>query len=98
MMASLYQRRSFSGSASLLRAGTSVARWSMLGNARSRGKIVELLLAPLVAAESEDVRRADLRVQLDVVAPPAPQVTRVGAQVVRLERLSALDTQLVQLE
>src|SRR5258708_10951037 len=96
MTASLYQSRSFSGSVSPLGGGTSVARWSMRGNVS--GEVFELLLGALVATEPEDMRRADVWIQLDVVARPMPQVARVGEQVVDLEGLPARDPKLIEVE
>src|SRR5258706_6981426 len=95
MTASLYQSRSFPDSVSPLGACTSIARWSMR---EGSGEVFELLLGALVATEPEDMRRADVWIQLDVVARPMPQVARVGEQVVDLEGLPARDPKLIEVE
>src|SRR5436309_6676964 len=62
------------------------------------GEIVEIPLGVRVPAQAQHVRWTDLRIELDVVARPAPEVTRVGEQIVRLEDLPGIDAQLGQIQ
>src|SRR5215472_18914460 len=91
-MASLYQSRSLTGSTGVV--GVAATGWSI----RASGEVVELLLARLPAADAEDVRRADVRIELDIVVPAAPDVTRVAQEIVNLEGLSFGNAEDVQVE
>src|SRR2546430_15091640 len=97
MMASLYQRRSFPASVSPLGGDTvSVASWSM--PRIWSGEVIEVALGSQPAAQAQHVRGTDLRIELDVVAWPAPEVPRVGEQIVRLEHFAGIDAQLDQIQ
>src|SRR5437867_2166511 len=105
MRASLYHRGSF---ASMIvpktpfsreppaSAAPALAGGSRLNGARrSKSQVVfKISLGAHAAADAEDVGRHDVRVQLDVVARPLPEVAGVAEQLVQLVRLVPVQAEL----
>src|ERR1700751_4850751 len=98
MTASLYQSGSFHQSTSVVGCVSAVASWSIERWVGRLEEVVEVALGMHAPPDAEDVRRAHLRVQLAVVPRGAPEIARAGEQIVRLEALSGVDTQLIELQ
>src|SRR5579872_4765687 len=61
-------------------------------------EILEITLAAHLSANSEDVSRYDVRVELNVITAAVPCVTCAAQEIVHLERSIGVDTQYGQVE
>src|ERR1700757_4872209 len=98
MIASLYQSGSFHQSTSVVGCVSAVASWSIERWLGRLEEVVEVALGMHAPPDAEDVRRAHLRVQLDVVVRSAPDVACAGEQIVGLEAFVGVDAQLLELQ
>src|SRR3954462_2415581 len=89
MIASLYQSGSLS---SVTKSAARASRRSGRAFTGSR-KVLKVLLGPDATSEPQDVPRHDVRIQLDVVARPMPEIAALTQQIVHLVGLQRIDTQ-----
>src|SRR5437870_5808989 len=96
MIASLYQR-DVSGAAAA--AGATTATGAVSSNTPGPSEeVVEIALGARRTPYAEYVRGHPLRIEQDVVARTVPHVTRVGQQVMHLERVICVDAERLEIE